>query len=108
MEETVMPVEKSANRDQYVEPMIERLADEFEEADGRPVDIDHVRELVEHKADEFEGAPVQNFVPLLVENHAVAELHSDGLHRQFEDLPEGPPPSPGDDPSPGSAIPTAG
>jgi hypothetical protein len=68
----------------YVEPMIGRLVDEFAQADGRHADPEHVRELVERKAEELGGAPVQIYVPLLVEHHAVAELHEDGLHRRFE------------------------
>jgi hypothetical protein len=59
--------------------MTERIEEHLVDADGNAASSDVVAAVVEDKAARLEDAPVEEFVPLLVENHARDELHQRGL-----------------------------
>ena len=59
--------------------MSERIEENLVDADGNAASSDVVAAVVEDKAARLEDAPVQEFVPLLVENQARHELHQRGL-----------------------------
>lgn len=52
-----------------VEHAADRLAERFPE-----VDREHIEELVEEEHETFEGAPVRDFVPVLVEHDVKQKL----------------------------------
>ncbi len=57
-----------------------RLAEEFVTDTGDAPEPDHLDEVVGSAAERLSDAPVQDFVPLLVENAARDQLHQEGLH----------------------------
>jgi len=59
--------------------MTERIEEHLVDADGNAASSDVVAAVVEDKAARLEDAPVQEFVPLLVENQARDELHQRGM-----------------------------
>ena len=75
------------------EKRLQQLAARLEETlvddDGQPAQPDVVEQVVAEKAANLEEAPLQEFVPLLVENQARTELRSRGLKSNLE--PERPP-----------------
>ena len=61
-----------SEEDVAVEHAADRLADRFPE-----VDRDRIDELVEQRHQEFDGAPVRDFVPVLVEHDVKRELRAE-------------------------------
>ncbi|WP_348786539.1 hypothetical protein [Leifsonia sp. NPDC080035] len=61
-----------SEEDVAVEHAADRLADRFPE-----VDRDRIDELVEQRHHDFDGAPVRDFVPVLVEHDVKRELRED-------------------------------
>jgi hypothetical protein len=59
--------------------MTERIGEHLVDGDGNPPESALVDEVVDDTASRFEDAPVQEFVPLLVENEVRDELHQRGL-----------------------------
>ncbi|MGN7799434.1 three-helix bundle dimerization domain-containing protein [Leifsonia sp. 22587] len=60
------------DEDLAVEHAAERLADRFPE-----VPREHIEELVEKHHEEFDGAPVRDFVPVLIEHDVKQELNAE-------------------------------
>jgi hypothetical protein len=63
-----------------IKRLAERLADEYVTETGDAVPADHVGAIVDAVAEPLAKAPVQEFVPLLIENAARDRLHAEGLH----------------------------
>jgi hypothetical protein len=77
----------SSNVDRRIDAVVERLSEELVHEDGTRAESGHVADVVHAIADELTDAPLQDFVPLLVENEARDVLHDEGLHRELpEDL----------------------
>ena len=77
----------SSNVDRRIDAIAERLSAELVYDDGTPVDPVYVAAVVHAAADELVGAPIQDFVPLLVENEARDVFYDKGLRRNLpEDL----------------------
>jgi hypothetical protein len=55
------------------------------DAHGHTAEPDDVARVVDAKAESFADAPVQEFVPLLIEHEARDELRQHGLHRDLGD-----------------------
>jgi hypothetical protein len=66
----------------------QRLHDELVDEQGRAADPDDVSRVVDAKAESFADAPVQEFVPLLIEHQARDELRQHGLHLDLGDVDE--------------------
>jgi hypothetical protein len=64
--------QNDSEEDIAVEHAAERLADRFPE-----VPREHIDELVEKKHEEFDGAPVRDFVPVLIEHDVKQELNAE-------------------------------
>src|SRR5262249_40204384 len=62
-----------------------RLGETLVDDEGRPADKHVVEEVVAERAAALEEAPVQEFVPLLVENQAGNDLRERGLRRTWDD-----------------------
>ncbi len=58
----------------------DRLTDELVTSAGEHPSHSHVIDVVEAAAEPLADAPLQQFVPLLVENQARQTLHDEGLH----------------------------
>ena len=58
----------------------DRLASRLVTTDGQRASHDHVADVVEAAARSLAGAPLQQYVPLLVENAARTTLHGEGMH----------------------------
>jgi hypothetical protein len=71
--------------DQRVAVVKQRLRQDLVGELGHPVKPDDVSTVVDAKAEEFADAPVQEFVPLLIEHQARDELRQRGLHRDLGD-----------------------
>ena len=71
-----------------VAQLIERLHDELVDDEGNPAETAAIDAVVTAKAAELSDAPVQEFVPLLVEHQARDELRHQGLHRELGDEPD--------------------
>ena len=65
-------IQTRSDEDIAVEHAAERLAERFPEVPRQRID-----ELVEKHHEEFEGAPVRDFVPVLIEHDVKQELASD-------------------------------
>jgi hypothetical protein len=74
--------------DKRVEVVKDRLQDDLVDEDGRPAEPEQVERVVEEKAESFADAPVQEFVPLLIEHQARDELRAQGLRRDLGDETE--------------------
>lgn len=74
-----------SNIDRRIDAIVERLSEELVHEDGTPADPGHVSDVVHAAAADLAGAPIQDFVPLLVENEVRDVFHDEGLHRA---LPE--------------------
>ncbi len=74
-----------------IESIADRLADEYVTASGEAPERDHVADVVAEVAEPFADAPVQEFVPLLVENAARDRMHQEGLHIEPADDDTAPP-----------------
>jgi hypothetical protein len=70
--------------DQRVESVKQRLREDLVDEQGQPAEPHEVARVVDAKADSFADAPVQEFVPLLIEHQARDERHQ-GLHRDLGD-----------------------
>ena len=69
---TTDDTKKPDEEDIAVEHAAERLADRYPE-----VPREHIDELVEKHHEEFEGAPVRDFVPVLIEHDVKQELKAE-------------------------------
>jgi hypothetical protein len=63
-----------------IEQIADRLADEYVSEEGESAQHEHVADVVAEAAAPLEDAPVQDFVPLLVENAARDRMHQEGMH----------------------------
>lgn len=63
-----------------IDSIAERLADEYVTAAGEAPEREHVADVVAQAAEPLADAPVQDFVPLLVENAARDRMHEEGHH----------------------------
>ena len=68
--------------DKRIEPVKERLVDDLVDDHGGPADREVVEQAVEAAAAPYAEAPVQEFVPLLVEHEARDDLRQQGLRRE--------------------------
>jgi hypothetical protein len=59
--------------------MTERIGEHLVDDDGNAAESGVIEAVVAENAASLEDAPVQEFVPLLVENQARDELHQQGL-----------------------------
>ena len=75
----------STSSDQRVEAVKQRLRADLVDERGQPAEPDDVARVVDAKADSLADAPVQEFVPLLIEHQARDELRHQGLHRDVGD-----------------------
>lgn len=71
-----------------IDSIADRLADELVTTTGEPVSHDHVVDVVEAAAKPFADAPLQQFVPLLVENAARNQFRREGICRATADALE--------------------
>ncbi|MFP3464160.1 three-helix bundle dimerization domain-containing protein [Leifsonia sp. SIMBA_070] len=62
----------ATEEDIAVEHAADRLVERFPE-----VPREHIEELVEEHHEEFEGAPVRDFVPVLIEHDVKQELNAE-------------------------------
>jgi hypothetical protein len=69
--------------DKRVEIVKQRLQNELVDDKGRPVEPGEVDSVVDATAESLASAPVQEFVPLLIEHQATDELRQRGLHRDL-------------------------
>lgn len=76
--------------DGRVDHVTERLQDELVDGDGQRAEPEIIEAAVASAASEFEDAPVQEFMPLLVEHKALDELREHGLHRELEGVDQAP------------------
>jgi hypothetical protein len=65
---------------QRIHTLAERLAEEYVTESGEAAPPDHIVEIVQAAAEPLADAPVQDFVPLLIENAARDRLHAERLH----------------------------
>jgi hypothetical protein len=84
MAEASEPVQKR------LESLVDRLEDDLVDEDGASPDRQHITDIVSDVASKFEEAPVQDFVPLLVEHDARDVLADEGLHRVLPSDEEAP------------------
>jgi hypothetical protein len=75
----------STKPDGRIDGVKERLSRDLVDDRGNPVDPDAVTKVVDDARAQFTDAPVQEFVPLLVEHTARDELRQAGLHRQLDE-----------------------
>ena len=88
----------SEHHDRRIDAVKDRLSSELVDQEGHPADPDQVARAVETAGAELADAPVQEFVPLLVEHDAREELRrQQGLHRELSDVDDGAPPRRADD-----------
>jgi len=76
--------------DRRLDLVQERLRDDLVDEGGNRAPADEVEAVVADKAEALADAPVQDFVPLLVEHQAREELRHHGLNRTFPDEPQEP------------------
>jgi hypothetical protein len=76
---------ENTSSDRRVQTVKQRLEEDLVDQQGHPVKPDDVSTLVDAKAETFADAPVQEFVPLLIEHEARDELRQKGLHRDLGD-----------------------
>jgi hypothetical protein len=74
-----------------INSIADRLAEEYVTKSGDNPPRDHVGEVVDAMAEPLADAPVQDYVPLLVENAARDHLHSEGLHMEPAEEDTAPP-----------------
>jgi len=67
--------------DARLEALTHRLQEELVDDHGRAAPPDDVETVVVAEAEALSDAPIQDFVPLLVENKALDYLRGRGLHR---------------------------
>jgi hypothetical protein len=71
----------TSNIDRRIDAIVERLSDELVHEDGTRADPDHIADVVHAAAVILAEAPIQDFVPLLVETEARDVFYDEGLHR---------------------------
>ena len=71
--------------DERVELVRHRLSEDLVDEHGDAAPADVVADVVAEKAARLRDAPVQEFVPLLVEHQARDELRKRGLRRELPD-----------------------
>jgi hypothetical protein len=76
---------ENSSYDKRVELVKQRLHKELVDEQGRPAERSEVDSVVDAKAASFASAPVQEFVPLLIEHQARDDLRQQGLHRELDD-----------------------
>lgn len=76
-------------QDKRVDQLKQRLEDELVGDDGQPAPAEEIRRVVDDSAEALAEAPIQDFVPILIEHDARAELRRGGLHREFDVEPSG-------------------
>jgi hypothetical protein len=64
-----------------LDAIADRLALRLVTAAGEPASHDHIVDVVDAAARLLADAPLQQFVPLLVENAARGTLYGEGLHQ---------------------------
>jgi hypothetical protein len=74
-----------ASNDQRLDTLKRRLNTELVDENGNSPDPHDVDAVVVATADHLADAPIQDFVPLLVEHQALDELRRRGLHRELDD-----------------------
>ena len=74
---------RSAN-DKRLETVKHHLHDELVDDEGNSPDPEDVDAVVAETAEHLAAAPIQEFVPLLVEHQARDELRRRGLHRELD------------------------
>jgi hypothetical protein len=73
------------SNDQRLDTLKRRLNTELVDENGNSPDANDVDAVVVATADHLADAPIQDFVPLLVEHQALDELRRRGLHRELDD-----------------------
>jgi hypothetical protein len=63
-----------------ISDIVGRLSHDLVAADGRPPPTEHIADVVNAAASQLVDAPIQDFVPLLIENRARTVLSSEGVH----------------------------
>ena len=81
----------SDDRDKRIENVKDHIGEDLVDEAGEPADKRAIAEAVDAAAASFAEAPVQEFVPLLVEHDARDELRKQGLHRDLGDDDSAPP-----------------
>ena len=76
---------ENTSQDKRVENVTAQLENDLVDGDGRPADHEQVAAAVEAAAERLADAPVQDFVPLLVEHDARDQLRDEGLQRDLDD-----------------------
>src|SRR5262245_56542271 len=69
--------------DRRVDAVTRRLQDDLVDGRGLPAEPGEVERVVDEAAKSFADAPVQEFVPLLIEHQARDELRGHGLRRDL-------------------------
>ncbi len=90
--------------DARIDGVKDRLSDDLVDERGNPADPSAVAKVVDEASAQFAEAPVQEFVPLLVEHSARDELRQEGLHRQLDEPDDEPVRTDQDDTSTGPTL----
>jgi hypothetical protein len=70
--------------DKRLDTLKHQLHDELVDEEGNPADAQDVDDVVTATREHLADAPVQDYVPLLIEHEARDELRRRGLHRMFD------------------------
>jgi hypothetical protein len=89
-------MESSRSDDRQIDAVKSRLQGELIDEHGRSADPEQVAQMVERASADMADAPLQEFVPLLIEHEARQQLRQQGLHRDLNDVDQEPP-RPGDE-----------
>ena len=76
---------ENTSDDMRVETVKQRLQEDLVDEQGRPAAPADIERVVTAKAESLSDAPVQEFVPLLIEHQARDELRQRGLRRDLGD-----------------------
>jgi hypothetical protein len=74
--------------DRRLESPAQRLQETLVDPDGRPAPADLVHAAIAENAEPIKDAPVQEFMPLLVENKTRARLREQGFQPDWSTLEE--------------------
>ena len=83
-------MDASSSTDHRIVAVADRLSKELVDEHGAPADPEQVKAAVEAAGAELADAPVQEFVPLLVEHEARQELRQQGLRRVLPEVDNAP------------------
>ena len=72
-------------QDKRVDNVKERLENDLVDDAGQPAGHEQIADAVDSAAERVADAPVQEFVPLLVEHDAREQLREQGLRRELGD-----------------------